>query len=69
MSPSESITCTTAFSGRSHPQLNDWTPLRSGLSTAPPDCAAIVYRWFGNDGPWALAKKRSNRTYSLAHRQ
>ena len=69
MSPSESMTWTTAFSGRSHPQLYEAAPLRSGLSTAPPDCAAIVYRWFGNDGPCALAKNRSNRTYSFAHRQ
>ena len=36
---------------------------RRGLSCAPPDCAAIVYRWFGNDGPCALAKKLSNSTF------
>ena len=33
-----------------------------GFWNAPPDCAAIVNRWFGNDGPSADAKKLSART-------
>ena len=39
------------------------------FSCVPPDCAAIVYRWFGNDGPCALAKKLSPSTYDEAHDQ
>ena len=38
-----------------------------GFAYAPPDCAAIVYRWFGNDGPSADAKKLSFRTKCFAH--
>ena len=45
--------------------LMSWT----GLSWVPPDCAAIVYRWLGNEGPWADAKKSSPRTNRLAQCQ
>jgi hypothetical protein len=70
--PSLSITSTSCSSGASHPKVFEpcVTPgIRRGLSRAPPEVAAIEYRWFGNDGPWALAKKLSNRAYSSAQRQ
>ena len=45
----------------------DWSWI--GLLWVPPEVAAIVYRWFGNDGPWAEAKKLSDSANSSAHRQ
>ncbi len=67
--PSESSTATSWVSGASQPNVLEpivMPGIRLGLSCAPPDCAAIEYRWLGNDGPCALAKKLSNRAYSSA---
>ena len=71
VAPSESTTSTSCSSGASHPNVlrTRVRGLRRGLSCAPPDCAAIEYRWFGNDGPCALAKKLSNSTFCSAHSQ
>ena len=64
--PSLSYTSTVCSGGASHPNVLEpcvSSGVLRGLSWAPPEVAAIEYRWFGNDGPCALAKKLSNRTF------
>src|SRR6266536_268540 len=62
---------TVAPSGASQPQVlarplslrtASTCRLCSGLSKAPPDVPAIMYRWLGYDALFADAKKRSHRT-------
>ena len=50
--PLVSTTSTILVSGASHP--HETVPsLPCGEVTAPPDCAATVYRWLGKLGPWS----------------
>ena len=71
--PSVSMTSTSSLFGESHPHVLKFPRCAldgaAGLSTVPPDCAAIVNRWLGNEGPFTEAKKWSPRTNSFAQCQ
>src|SRR2546430_5285003 len=71
--PSVSMTSTFSLAGASHPHVFKFPRCAldgaAGLSTVPPDCAAVVDRWLGDEGPFTEGEKWAPRTNSFAQCQ